>query len=266
MNQLVFKDRFFLLGRSWAESLKIFLPSSLRLFLLITANAYIKGWKLFFTHWWFLIIALPLISSFFVKFNAIIQLFLLAPLIFLWCLSVRPSVLKKTYSYFLSYGHHIMMSICFTVLLFIVPKLWYLLLKKTLAFPIVRFFLTTMHVMVFGLTLMPILYFSPFFIITLFFIFDSDGGVKSALQSFIRALKMIIYNYPFFLSIFLLFFYGYFVLHALIPWQFLSKFYFFDISIWVSYGIFLFLTTLFSTIMNVFYTKRVYEYLSLYVD
>ena len=207
---------------SWGESLAFFTPSTGKTFMLITLKAAAEAYRIFFKHFWWLFIAniclglyVQILSgpqasqTLWLVFVATIFVWLLQ--IFLMCLATRPSINRKTYSYFTRYGWHF---ICF--LLFSLIMLWVALcitVVQVLGL-LGRVAITNIDIMIHlssliiipltfvgfwlyeGSALMP-LYILPFFVFWTFFLLDSPMGWRAIRNSLKNAIKMVLYNYPF---------------------------------------------------------------------
>jgi hypothetical protein len=204
---------------SWRESLAIFAPSNLKVFTLIALKATVEAYKIFFTHFWWLFLgtiglgmyvrATKGSSGLGFIFVMVIILWLLQ--IFLICLATRPSVQRKTYSYFMHYGWHLICFLFFCVIMLAIDMCMTVVQILTLSG---RVRITSIDVVVHllsiilvpltflgfwlyeGTVLIP-LYITPFFLFWTFFLLDSPIGLRSIVKSLKNAIKMVIYNYPF---------------------------------------------------------------------
>jgi len=173
------------LFESWKESFLFLKPKNLKLLGLVTLRILASSY-LFFAYaillfmffdnnlWGLFGIRIP-------EFN-IIQKILLIDLFFLFILVTRPSVKKKSISYFLDYIRHFIIWFCISLVLYpmldlIVKYGFWGILFNLVAFPLEIFFI-------------------------LFFL-DSRLGVKNFFSSFQRACKMFFFNLPFIIIIFL---------------------------------------------------------------
>lgn len=147
-------------------------------------------------------------------------------------LSVRPSVARKTYTYFLGYGSRFLLYT-----LIILPFLSYFLA--------IDLFLPMKAV---GLT---------FFML---FFFDSRGSVNDFLGSLIRAVKMLVYGLPFCLILFLASFALYFIVATVLAFVLPPYFRF------LTESFLLLLSVIPVSFAANFYTKKVHENYTLYFD
>jgi len=193
------------LFQSWKESLLLFKPENFKLFMLVTLKLLIEAVKVWLKYfWWIIVFAVALdITSFFLKgivlglSLAFVRYFLL----FAFFLSVWFSVKRKTLSYFWSYK-------CYLVLLMIVV----LLMVSEF---ILLMFLGGAIFLIFGgpnayaafvvaSTTERLLLFGPLIWIFVLFFLDSKGRVRDFCFSFWRSCKMLVFNFPFYLIMFLL--------------------------------------------------------------
>lgn len=174
--------------KSWADSLKIFYPKNLKLFLLVTLNSVWLGFKVLFKSlWWFLLLdiammALLVYGNHLFTLNQIYVNYILMAIQAFWVffiyLAVRPSRERKTPVYFLSYFKYLLY---FSPFLFVVG------------------FLTTKTSAFFDYQVGSILgaFISLTGAFTMLFFLDSDGSIKSLMHSIVRGFKMLCYNFPF---------------------------------------------------------------------
>lgn len=227
--------------QQWAESFKIFLPSNFKLFLLVTLNAVWQGTKAWFARWWWLAVLYIVINTaslslyawgmshahdsvvsiaflqkldFFNKFLGYASFGLWVLIFWTLFLSIRPSVLKKTYSYYVSYSFHgILVLALYVALFFLVHYLdafyatanYYKIIGGSLLSPLAD----TIMMVALGYILIPFipfgtylgagnsLIFAPFLILFVFSFLDSPCSISGFLRSLIRAFKLVVYVYPF---------------------------------------------------------------------
>lgn len=231
---------------SWRESLKLFLPKNLSLFFLVTLNATIKALQVFCKQWGALVAGVFLVQLIIAYVlptmkSQELSVFWLFNALLLFVLCVRSSSAQKNYSYFVSYT------------LFIPIIVFYYIL--------VRF--KEAYVDFFPLSLLM----SPFFITTLFFLFDDSPSVKNALLALFRSFKMTVYNFPFYVVSYTFFLMIRWTSNWLVGlfYKFVMNF---SLAYWVG-SVFLFLTAFvgyafYITWFNSFYIKRVHDQYSLY--
>lgn len=155
---------------SWAESLALFAPKKMKIFLLVTLNALKQAYPIWLAHWWWLLIVIAIMDYQVPGFYQAAGLteFITALLVFSVCVSTRPSVTHKNFQYFTG------------MLVYFLP-----------------FFLGFVGIacaamLSVGLSISMI----PVGIIYAFFTLDSDGGLLSSGRCVWRALVMVVYNLP----------------------------------------------------------------------
>jgi len=197
---------------SWLESLQLFIPKNFKLFFLVTLRSFCLALKDFFsTLWWFflfLVVGEPVLSVWFLRglprwFPALFGWLLLVFYTFYLFLSVRPSITLKNNSYYIRYTGYV-----FYVVVILFGVEFFLNLMSGIPLPI-------SNVVQYGLTLMlpfellgvmPLLLISPLLVFTILFLLDSDGTPLSFFASLGRGAKMFLYNYPFCILAYFLFF------------------------------------------------------------
>ncbi|MGB8367019.1 MAG: hypothetical protein WCD44_01545 [Candidatus Babeliales bacterium] len=173
------------LVQAWKNTIIFFYPSNIKFFVLITANSIWQAYKIIIKYWWWLVLLISGLHLFWwqsTKLFFLVYAFLYYLFIFAFCLSTRPSVAQKNISYFFSYLLLFFpVMIGFVGIKFVGASLIKLigsfgkwqsiyLLIKTFTYAVQVFFL--------------------------FFFLDSSRSVKQFFLSFIRSVKMTIYNYP----------------------------------------------------------------------
>jgi len=200
------KDNHMYLLQSWKESLTIFIPKNFKLFLLVTLKSLLETTKTFFRYfWWLIVLELggpPLLNMLgvFTKMpsgdvaNIVAFLTVFAQTITLFCLYLiaRPSVAKKDYAYFKHYSYYV-------AIVFFIAFVCSLVVQMSLLYA--RVLLGSLLVPLLFLVMLP----SALGAFFLLFWFDSDGTIKNLFYSFVRSIKMVLYNYPFCLIASLLF-------------------------------------------------------------
>jgi len=186
------------LFQSWKESLLIFKPQNLRLFLLITLKSIVETYKVWLKYWGWLIIVKLFISLLFQHGGLIweyadyISDYIELTLIFGLFLAVRSSLEKKDFHYFFGYQtsmHFITFSLAGVIFIFVWLLSWSILTYIFLGVP-------PRLVNVNWWLMYGILYMYLFTFYSLFLL-DSDCSFNNLLMSLTRALKMIFYNIPF---------------------------------------------------------------------
>lgn len=188
---------------SWKDSLNLLKPANFKLFFLVTLKALKDTYKVWLKYWWWLIIGFiawrvslkssgwhPIVHYLFpgqvnlylqdLELNTGIAFIFMVALYTTLYLSCRASVNLKNYRYFASYIKH---SLFIGVLFLLLPWLEF------------GFRLVVRQSGILGIVaLLMVGWFSAFFIL---FLLDSNASLKSVVYSLYRALKMVLYNFPF---------------------------------------------------------------------
>lgn len=163
------------LVQSWVDSLTLFKPKNLQLFVMVTIKSIIEAYKIYIRYFWWAIVLLAMcvIGSWFVSMHnyaflnvqyknlffftscGLFELLFLAA-----CFSTRPSILQKDCAYFRFN------------------------LQRIILFWVFMPFLSWSSATYYG------------YIFTVLFFADSDGGPKSFLLSLWNSIKMIVFNLP----------------------------------------------------------------------
>ena len=249
------------LFQSWKESLVIFLPASLKLFLLVTLKSLLEAYKTFFMYFWplagvYLFVdtiigpfGMPLwlgfgcsvfVSTFMQKLG-----FLHIPLY----LSIRTSVLQKNYRYFVGYGRYILYGIVWLIFFTVSKGILAGYIGEGYTYQFYRIFMSAT---------------SMFFIL---FLLDSDGTISSVLKSVGRAVSMTVYNLPFVLIAWAALKVGFlafcFTLRLLPIGLLKQRMLFYSVSKKIAY---LLLLPIPACIMTNFYIKRLHEQFGVYYE
>lgn len=223
---------------SWKDSGKVFLPTQFKLFFLITINTIWLSGKTWLAQWWWLLVlyltasAVSLGISMWTVFSvgndeaALVALHIVDALLgylslMLWLaifwtliLSIRPSVLKKTYSYYIKYSlHELLVLAVYLGLFFVVRSIdgLYIMLQNTVSmgdYLISPWFDTAISWLLgymlcafipFGIYIGAgnSLLYAPLFILWVFSFLDSRVSVSAFLKSFMRSFLLIVHRYPF---------------------------------------------------------------------
>ncbi len=245
------------LFQSWKESLLIFLPKNAKLFFLVTLKTVTQSYKLIMRDFWWLLVVtwvLPIITAWYFWSNLLfnsISLFLQISSVFVFFLIIRPSIKRKGYEY---YKDHLRFLFYFLIgALFLTGCL--IALFKILLTTLNPF--TAHWIAVASFLSITTLFMSPLFSFIIFFVLDSDGGIKNTFLAMIRGIKMVVYNYPFCFILFTLFKMLDFIAWYLI--LFLGNFY----AVFIT-PIWLLLLVIPLSIWNNFYIKRLHDQFGLY--
>jgi hypothetical protein len=180
---------------AWKESLALILPPQGALFFLVTVKTILRTYRTWLFYFGWLVVAFVVFDLFFLTCHvpsfifsgpfslsthvtAWLRLGMWYGLLFTLYLTVRPSVLPKNISYFLSYSRHFV--------LFLLVALFYSWVNYLMVF--VLYGCSPVHMYELGMSFILVFF-------TLFFL-DSRGHLIDSFYAFIRAIKMIVYNLP----------------------------------------------------------------------
>lgn len=181
--------------QSWIDSLQLLKPKNLQLFVLVTLKSILEAYKLMFKYFWWLI-ALQLICYQFV-FSAP-YIFVIATaaiqnlLFFMLCAVTRPSVVKKDCAYFRSQLYPYAYIIGFLTLMVGIGSLLGVVISQEMQ-------------------LLPVFVWTVFYML---FFLDSEKSIKSFCMSLWYALKMMLFNLPLIMIIYIAFYF----FNATITW------------------------------------------------
>jgi len=170
--------------QAWADSLSLLKPKNLKLFLLVTVKSIIDAYKVLLKYWWCLFAIIVLLyGAIFLQVDIVTCLwadkmatyFFYDILVFATLVAVRPSLEQKNWAYFRRYIIYVVP----VILIYFVPLV-----------------LLTLILLPLGLLIPVTVVMSPVYIFSTLFLLDSPGKLKDFLRSFLRALKMVIYNFP----------------------------------------------------------------------
>ena len=202
---------------AWKDSLSVFSPKKLKLFLLVTANTVKQSHMIFFRYWWWLALLLYGLAAYNYLLNSFSYFFPIAVLIsfflalFTFFLSMRPSVERKNYSYFAKYYAHLFYALLGSAIFFVFlfapfsSSFWFKYRLKiisaeshTLLSDAYNFVLLVgFHYIITSLLFVGWIFF-------MMFLLDGNGSLLSPFYSLWRAAKMVLYSMPFILVSFLL--------------------------------------------------------------
>jgi hypothetical protein len=263
MQKGIITNWFTIIGESWLESLRLFLPRNLKLFLLATLNAVRQSFTIIV---FFMLALVPIISFAFILMrfvatdifgsllNAAILFSITICLSSIWTwglvLAIRPSVNKKNVKYFLNRLVYLPYFFIFQIFLFAVYLLIFYLYEVNLMIVTDSYrksHLINIACFIFGL-----------------FLIDQKASIKNMFFAIQRTIKMIFFNIFFFILTFII----YAVLINIGNYLFFNTISLFNYGIWVSaiffsiIGCFIYL--FFYSLLSVFYTKRAHEQFDLY--
>lgn len=209
---------------SWLSSLKLLNPFRAKLFYLVTLKTIVYTYAIILKKFWWLIglccladgLFGVLISRYGVPSPVDEPLFLIGLVISIgaalfWCLfygisflACRPSLARKDYRYFMSYWRHFLLFLFVWVCLSIVFLCFWA--AALLAFSLLKIPFSSLAVWLsFMAPYISLLLVSWYYVIlALFFSLDCQPKLSEQVKAFYRSLKMIVFNYPFFLVLSLL--------------------------------------------------------------
>jgi hypothetical protein len=207
--------------RSWKESISLFIPKNAKLFFLVTLKSIIESYKLIALHIWWLFGISYLTDVLYSRYCDIKSYFCIVPLlswfftIFFIYLIIRPSIKRKGWNYYKDYLVRFPYFVLFSVIAFLIPILLFLI-SKTVVFWTASinwvFYMLFLPFLILSLLIsfliapdVVTLYTSPLLTFLILFMLDGNGSISDILRSIIRACKMIIYNYPFCIIMFIIF-------------------------------------------------------------
>jgi len=216
----LFKGYFMNLMVAWRDSLTLFQPKNLKLFLLVTLKAMGDAGKVWLKYFWWVpvIVAISIgimlylmnipnaareTSSAFTVWMELLALKSKIPKEVLWfipslqqviiltmVLSTRPSTAIKNCAYFRFYFWRLwLMGLCF-------EWSYFLLAKLNIAF---QGQIISWGFLIIGITLVAIGFLSTIYLLNYaLFVFDGDGSVANFFRSLLYAAKMTLFNLPFY--------------------------------------------------------------------
>jgi len=196
--------------QSWKESLLVFKPSNFKLFLMVTLKSIWETYKSLFYHFWWLVILLVTVPLHKTAFGLLILFGAPLLLVYLILLIARPSVDLKNWAYFAKYILYIIPFLIIVaaifsyydhiyfnrpgsltpfislsqIIIFIFPVQFQYIVHRDIQLNQVELFIALQLLL------------SPFIILFNLFYLDSDKSLRAIVFSFVRSLKMILYNYP----------------------------------------------------------------------
>lgn len=250
----------------WKNTLDMFRPKNLKLLSLVTLNAFKQAYKTVaynIVAWMFLLLVLrclaPLcvvgVERAFYSSSLVYGLYIAFKrsvyytFIFLWCITVRPSVERKDFWYFVSFFPQFFYLLPLSVL----GAAWGALLG---AYGVYYLPWPLYCIATFAATYATLMCVTPI----IFFALDSDGSLKRAARAHWQGLKMMLYAFPAYAIVMAL--YGILVeLLSLGECLFLGPL---NYSVWGHYVLAWLIVPFFVCIMSVIYTKKVHDNSELY--
>ncbi|MCL4229823.1 hypothetical protein KJZ61_04025 [Candidatus Dependentiae bacterium] len=189
-----------LLLKSWKESLEVFLPKNIMLFGKLTVNTMLRTMKAWLsTCWWLLLVwilvtiitaaAITMVTlatrTKLFKLVVFVHLTMLLIIVLTLVIAARPSVTIKNCRYYFSYWRHMLLVVgMFGIMFFALENMH----KITKSFP-------SMNTVVLQYIILPTAL--AFLFLWIIAFLDTKFHIYALWSSFIRALKLVIYNYPF---------------------------------------------------------------------
>ncbi len=206
--------------RSWRDSLSLFLPQNAKLLCLASLKSIVQSVRILLRNAWWLFIASAVTEYSYLRyfpqtFFCIIPLLLWLTTIFIIYLVLRPSLAPKNWRYYRAHARYFVPFVVFTFIIALIPFTVILLnnliiswtFNTNSAFSILFIPLLTLPALlsfVIAPNILP-LYASPLLSSMIFFVLDRPLSIGNCFKAIWRALKMIIYNYPFCIIIYSLF-------------------------------------------------------------
>lgn len=260
--------------RSWRDSLSLFIPQNAKLFSLVTLKTIINSYKKILKNLWWLFVLSATVEYTFSKLSIIGNIWCIIPLL-LWIITIfciyliiRPSILHKNWRYYLSHWYYFLFFFCYSLLAISLPYIFLRVSREIgawalynhpiffyLYFPFL--FFPVLVAFIIAPEILPI-YTSPLLSFMIFFYLDSRGGILDGFKSIWRALKMVIYNYPFCLLIYSALLFGTYYLQQLIRYLFGPTNFLFSTLV----GILTLVVPV--CVWSVFYIKRLHDQFNLY--
>jgi hypothetical protein len=231
--------------KSWIESLSVFKLAAFKIFALLTLKYALDVYARLRYFGWFLIGGAILAFAVLPRPAALITVLLLW--LFYSLCTVRSSVERKQYRYFIRLSYYLLFYAVVALLLYIPVR--FFLLKAIINRSIFWGVLTALLAHIYGVGLI-------FFTL---FMLDTYGTIAEARASVQRAFIFVAYNYPFCVIITAIFI-AILALGAGITYMLFKQLNLY----WVIYSILVLLVPFFSCFLANFYIKRVHEQFSLY--
>lgn len=202
---------------AWRDSLAIFQPKNFKLFFLVTLKTMVDTFKVWIKYFWWLMIieaTKPFWSSILwdnYLFNnpmlrltvnlgmALITLLLTVSIL----LAARPSVGIKNCAYFRSYVWRIIYILPVSLLLGVGTEY----LMNNVFYPYIGIPSSISSAIIAAVVLMGIVNWSAkiYLINYTLFLLDSDASIKQVLKSLLYGFKMVAYNYPFYIIVYVVY-------------------------------------------------------------
>jgi hypothetical protein len=186
---------------AWRDSLSLFQPKNLKLFLLVTLKAMMDALKVWIKYFFWLPFIGPVLNFVLPRLVRESDLMIIAPILsilvaLLWLVSVllaaRPSVAIKNCAYFRSYIWR---------MIYVLPIYLLVMYGRVLFQGLFVGIAPVLSVAVLGAVFATALvnYFASVYLVNYaLFVLDSDGSIMQSVRSLLYAAKMTLYSYPFY--------------------------------------------------------------------
>lgn len=203
---------------AWKDSLVLFIPKNFRQFLLLTANTIIQSYGVWIRYWWWL---LPIYAGIVWRSGLLDEyaqtdslamqiafLGIVGLIFFTFLLSVRASILRKDYAYFLKYAqrpdtYFLYCIISLSALIYFLD--WSISIGTDWPSHLYMLFVAYCAQL--------------WFLFFMFFLLDSRGTLYDAIRSSYQSLTMMVYSLPFFIGCFMIMLPIVLMLQELVPFS-----------------------------------------------
>lgn len=191
---------------AWRDSLTLFKPKNFKLFFLVTLKTMVDTFKVWIKYFWWLPVIEFVMPRFFLGFsNPWLSVAASILMSILWSVSIllaaRPSVALKNCSYFRSY----IWRIIYIAPVAVAMDLGKEYLMGTFFYPYIGQPSSLTAAVFVAIIITGIINWSIriYVINYALFVLDTDASIKQALKSLLYALKMLTYNYPFYIIVYI---------------------------------------------------------------
>lgn len=194
---------------SFKESLAFFSPAQGKMMVLVISKGLLSTYRNIFVYFWWLLFASVMADNvytwFLKKYPKSYSVILLVPLA-IWTIvalavyvSARPSIMRKSYQYYMQYS------------IFFFPLFLFIIVSNIAVenfFRVIAYYGLSYGALIPVLGFVPSFYIpfflSPLCILFVFFMLDGPVSIAGFFNAFWYAIKMLLYNYPFFFILFLI--------------------------------------------------------------
>lgn len=189
---------------AWLDSLTLFKPKNFKLFFLVTLKTMVDTFKVWIKYfWWLPIMEIVMVTSY--LSNPWLRMAVTILIGMLWSVSVllaaRPSVALKNCAYFRSYIWRIIYILPVSLLMDIAKEYF----MNAVFFPYIGQLSEVTLALIVATFAMGIINWSIriYVINYALFVLDTDASIKQVFKSLLYALKMVVYNYPFYIVVYI---------------------------------------------------------------